>query len=81
MFESDTYETHEHDEERQLEVLHTHGPGEVSTCGLKCDWLVGANLKFIDLKSVVQQKKKSFMTDNIQAYRINQIFRLVNQQL
>lgn len=38
-----TYKTHQHDEERQLEVLHTHGPGEVSTRGLECDGLAEQN--------------------------------------
>lgn len=36
-----THQKHHHDDDRQLEVLHTHGSCQVTTCGLKRDWLKG----------------------------------------
>lgn len=32
-----THQAHKHNNNGQLEVLHTHGSCQVTTCGLKCD--------------------------------------------
>lgn len=34
-----TYQAHQHNDQSQFEVLHAHGPCQVTTCCLKCDWL------------------------------------------
>lgn len=43
-----THQRHHSDDNRQLEVLHTHGSGQVTTRGLKCDRLhaVQSNIKY-----------------------------------
>lgn len=32
-----THQAHQHNDDSQLEVLHTHSPCQITACGPKCD--------------------------------------------